>query len=70
MEDIYKTIVEVLQKGERASLATVIARKGSTPACIGFKMLVLSVGAVLSQKYATLPLKSWNQAYQDFLHLI
>ena len=47
MEDIYKTIVEVLQKGERASLATVIARKGSTPACIGFKMLVLSNGEIL-----------------------
>jgi len=47
MEDIYKAITEILQRRERASLATIVSRQGSTPAPIGFKMLVLPNGDIL-----------------------
>lgn len=47
MEDIYKAIIEILQRGERASLATVVSRQGSAPALVGFKMLVFSGGEIL-----------------------
>lgn len=47
MKDIYKSIIEIMQKGECASLATVVSKKGSTPARIGFKMLVLSNGDII-----------------------
>jgi len=47
MEDIYKAITEILQRGERASLATIVSKQGSTPAPIGSKMLVLLDGNII-----------------------
>jgi xanthine dehydrogenase accessory factor len=47
METIYETITEILRKNERASLATVVSKKGSTPARVGFKMIVLSNGDII-----------------------
>ena len=47
MEDIYKAITETLQRGERASLATIVSKQGSTPAPIGSKMLVLPNGNII-----------------------
>jgi xanthine dehydrogenase accessory factor len=47
MEDIYKAITEILQNGERASLATIVSKQGSTPAPIGSKMLVLTNGNII-----------------------
>ncbi len=47
MEKIYEAITEILGKGDRASLATVVMKKGSTPARVGFKMLVFENGDII-----------------------
>ena len=47
MEKIYEAITEILRKGGCASLATVVSKKGSTPARVGFKMIVLSNGDII-----------------------
>lgn len=43
-EDIYEQIVELRRKGLRAALATIIARKGSTPRKDAAKMLIYEDG--------------------------
>jgi len=43
-KDLYEEIVELLSKGTRAALATVIARKGATPRKDSAKMLVYEDG--------------------------
>ena len=47
MEEIYKRILETLSEGKRAALATVVAKKGSTPAPVGAKMLVMQDGSII-----------------------
>jgi xanthine dehydrogenase accessory factor len=42
--DIYESIVELRRRGERAVLATIVARKGSTPRRDAAKMLVCEDG--------------------------
>jgi xanthine dehydrogenase accessory factor len=44
-EDIYQRIVDVRREGRRAALATIIARRGSTPRRDPAKMLVYEDGA-------------------------
>ncbi|PYU99890.1 MAG: xanthine dehydrogenase [Acidobacteria bacterium] len=43
-EDLYEEIVEVRRRGQRAALATIVARKGSTPRKDPAKMLVYEDG--------------------------
>jgi xanthine dehydrogenase accessory factor len=45
MHDVYAAIVEVLGRGGRAALATIVRATGSTPQRVGAKMLVLEDGS-------------------------
>lgn len=47
MKGIYEAINRILRNNERASLATVVMKKGSTPARVGFKMLVFENGSII-----------------------
>ena len=42
--DIYKEIVKIRERGEKAALATIISRKGSTPQKESAKMLIREDG--------------------------
>jgi xanthine dehydrogenase accessory factor len=44
MNDVYAAIVEVVGRGGRAALATIVRATGSTPQRVGAKMLVLEDG--------------------------
>lgn len=46
MEDIYKNIQAILEKGEKGALASVVSRKGSAPMSAEAKMLVLPDGSI------------------------
>ena len=45
--DVYEKIVEIRKKGRRAALATIVARKGSTPRKDAAKMLIFDDGGQL-----------------------
>lgn len=47
MEEIYKLLKKIKDRGERAALATVIRAQGSTPREVGAKMLVLQNGEIV-----------------------
>src|SRR4030067_1009170 len=47
MLDIYKEIVRIRESGERAALATIVSRRGSTPQKESAKMLIRSDGSII-----------------------
>ena len=47
MEEIYKLLKNIKDRGEKAALATVIKAQGSTPREVGAKMLVLQNGEIV-----------------------
>ncbi|OGL40354.1 MAG: xanthine dehydrogenase [Candidatus Schekmanbacteria bacterium GWA2_38_9] len=47
MLDIYKEIVRIRESGEKAALATIVSRKGSTPRKESAKMLIKSDGSII-----------------------
>jgi len=47
MTDIYKEIVKIRESGQRAALATIISRKGSTPQKESAKMLIKTDGSII-----------------------
>src|SRR3990172_9962252 len=47
MSDIYKEIVRIRESGEKAALATIVSRKGSTPRKESAKMLIKNDGSII-----------------------